>query len=947
MDEEIKYIPYGTDEIDYNQFINNADNEVQSYINQQPWSNKRKKLFLNAYQNLKSKGITGASKEITGNPNAPEIWKINYGQDAIPLETLSKKEQQMYGEAAYFLQQQMSRVPTKASLTKKEEDKKSKLPLFDNKYFTSNFENHISKLFGGRDWTQSEWNDQDERGENGLRGIDIRKRKLAERLKTYSDSLKEEDLNFENSPFENLTDFKTKVASAIEALNGNNEKLIKDKLNLIGLRYEDYLSNGGDDPVALKDGTTTTYGKLAEYQNALKAEEEAKAQKKAEAEARANLGVLSISSGNKPIDAIYNTENYNKWLAQTYGSGQQGFEKINQQIQTLLEKSYNQGKSNGLNSAERKQLGNLIHYIRTNNPKYQNYNLTPEEEGELSKHNSMKGRRLQDFVRLPWQTSDGRYTYADKSGNIYFLKPQNKKQLQQQAFTKSAEYNNYVKNFGKTQQQINNEQAEKLRNEDAQRTEINKNDVLYLSSLIPDIASLFDEEPISAGALGVTAAGIRNAALANRPGGMSLEDKLWQGLDYAGGAFSAMPFFGDAYVLGRILNTARKGATTLLGMAGAVGVSKDVYNLVKKFNNDETLTAREKIALASSIPLIINAYRSGRAWKQNKTIKAINEGEKTKQGTVEATNGSIKGIKKETAEALQKEFKKAGNDNAKKQEILKNNEEVAKLAKEQNVKIEDLQFESHLRNVKRSPFKKQQDIKLEDVSTGNPVYRQNYQRYLKELEQGNFWQRNKARGLKEANWFYNKTGGARNTSNKGNWFTRAWNNTFGSNKTYDRIVNSSGTPTSKPSTETPKVGPTNTELYNKNTQYEYNILNTPNKNNSKLLQKGDSQSATLADGNTYRFVYSNEGEAIVMLNGKPVLNPVKVKNQKEAKEAFSKFVKDLNSKIENQNQSQFLKRFESKYLENIRELKRKGFFLKQGGTIDNLDTEIKEILKTL
>jgi len=171
---------------------------------------------------------------------------------------------------------------------------------------------------------------------------------------------------------------------------------------------------------------------------------------------------------------------------------------------------------------------------------------------------------------------------------------------------------------------------------------------------------------------------------------MSLEDKLWQGLDYAGGVFSAMPFFGDAYVLGRILNTARKGATTLLGMAGAVGVSKDVYNLVKKFNNDETLTAREKIALASSIPLIINAYRSGRAWKQNKTIKAINEGEKTKQGTIEATNGSIKGIKKETAEALQKEFKKAGNDNAKKQEILKNNEEVAKLAKEQNVKIEDL-----------------------------------------------------------------------------------------------------------------------------------------------------------------------------------------------------------------------------------------------------------------
>jgi len=28
MAEEIKYIPYGTDEIDYNQFINNAANDV-------------------------------------------------------------------------------------------------------------------------------------------------------------------------------------------------------------------------------------------------------------------------------------------------------------------------------------------------------------------------------------------------------------------------------------------------------------------------------------------------------------------------------------------------------------------------------------------------------------------------------------------------------------------------------------------------------------------------------------------------------------------------------------------------------------------------------------------------------------------------------------------------------------------------------------------------------
>ena len=935
-ENEIIYIPYGQDEISQQDLMTSLADGVESYLGSKRWAKKDKyrQAWLDAYQNIINRGITGAS-------NDSGIWKINHKGDNFTLDTMSNTEREMYQDAAYYIQQKMAQMTPRK---KEEEKKKEDLEKYGD--FRTNLMNQILKGYGNnselfKDSKQG-WDAQDDRGADGLRGTEKRRAAMIKALSTYKDSLNNKDYNFEETPFKDKADLQTKIQAAIDALGTDEETDDLPAFNALGLPYRAFFNNGGND---IYD--TTEDGKQITYQQYYDAKQKAD-KEKADKLALANTGVLSVSSGNKPIDAIYNTENYNKWLTQTYGSGQQGFDKINQQVQALLEKSYNQGKSNGLNQAERKQLGNLIHYIRTNNPKYQNYNLTPEEEEELSKHNTMKGRNLQDFVRLPWQTSDGRYTYADKSGNIYFLKPQNKKQLQQQAFTKSAEYNNYIKNFGKTQQQINNEQIEKLRNEDAQRTEINENDVLYLSSLIPDIASLFDEEPLSAGALGVTAAGIRNAALANRPGGMSLEDKLWQGLDYAGGAFSAMPFFGDAYVLGRILNTARKGATTLLGMAGVVGVSKDVYNLVKKFNNDETLTAREKIALASSIPLIINAYRSGRAWKQNKTIKAINEGEKTKQGTIEATNGSIKGIKKETAEALQKEFKKAGNDNAKKQEILKNNEEVVKLAKEQNIKIEDLQFESHLRNGKHSPFKKQQDIKLEDVPTGNPVYRQNYQKYLEELKQGNFWQRNKARGLREANWFYNATGGSRNTPNKGNWFTRAWNNTFGSNKTYDRIVNSSEIPTSKPSTETPKVGPTNIELYNKNVQYEHNILNTPNKNNSRLLQKGDSQSATLVDGNTYRFVYSNEGEAIVMLNGKPILNPVKVKNQKEAKEIFSKFVTELNSKIKNQNQNQFLKRFESKkYLEGIRELKRKGFFLKQGGTINNpyIDNVIEDFFK--
>ena len=938
MAEEITYIPYGQDEISQQDLMTSLANGVPGYLDSKRWAKKDKyrQAWLNAYQNIINGGLVGAS-------NSSGIWTIQHGGEPIDLNTKSNLDREMYQDAAYYIQQQMSRMTPRK---KEEEAKKENLEKYGD--FKTNLMNQILKGYGNNSelFADSEqgWDAQDARGADGLRGTKNRKAAMIKALGAYKDSLNDKDFNFEGTSFKDKADLQTKIQAAIDALGTDEETDDLPAFTALGLPYRAFFSNGGNDIYS-----TTEDGKQITYQQYYDAKQKAD-KEKADKLALANAGVLSTSSGNRAIDAIYNTDNYNQWLSKTYGVGQQGFDKINQRVQNLLEKSYNQGKANGLTPAERKELGNLIYYIRTNNPKYQNYNLTPEEEMELNKHNSMKGRNLKDFVRLPWNTSDGRYTYADKSGNIYFLKPENKQKLQAPTFVRSQAYNNYIKNFGKTQQQINDEQLEKLRNEDAQRTEINENDVLYLSSLIPDIASLFDEEPISAGALGVTAAGIRNAALANRPGGMSLEDKLWQGLDYAGGAFSAMPFFGDAYVLGRILNTARKGATALLGMAGAVGVSKDVYNLVKKFNNDETLTAREKIALASSIPLIINAYRSGRAWKQNKTTKVINEGEKIKQGTIEATNGSIKGIKEETAKALQKEFKKAGNDNAKKQEILKNNEEVVKLAKEQNIKIEDLEFESHLRNGKHSPLKKQQDIKLEDVPTGNPVYRQNYQKYLEELKQGNFWQRNKARGLREANWFYNATGGSRNTPNKGNWFTRAWNNTFGSNKTYDRIVNSSEASTSKPSTENSNTTgkKTWTEIEKEPKKWsqsaeakEYKEMLKGNYSNN-AIQGGTHKIGDLTiNVDIPRPGATNGFAEVTFSNG--TKQTIRFDNQKQLQEQVTKIVKERRVQVDSSGKKT---KVDAKEMGKIlKSLKARGF-LKQGGTINtSLDNIIEDFFK--
>jgi len=47
-------------------------NDVQNYVNSQPWSSKRKQKFMTAYSDIMNRGIQGASNE-TGQ------WRINVG----------------------------------------------------------------------------------------------------------------------------------------------------------------------------------------------------------------------------------------------------------------------------------------------------------------------------------------------------------------------------------------------------------------------------------------------------------------------------------------------------------------------------------------------------------------------------------------------------------------------------------------------------------------------------------------------------------------------------------------------------------------------------------------------------------------------------------------------------------------------------------------------------
>jgi hypothetical protein len=60
---------------------------------------------------------------------------------------MSKKDKEMYEEAAYFIQQQMAGLPTKSSQEEEAKKKKEELPVFDN--FDSNFKHYVGKTFFG------------------------------------------------------------------------------------------------------------------------------------------------------------------------------------------------------------------------------------------------------------------------------------------------------------------------------------------------------------------------------------------------------------------------------------------------------------------------------------------------------------------------------------------------------------------------------------------------------------------------------------------------------------------------------------------------------------------------------------------------------------------------------------------------------------------------------
>ena len=274
MAEEITYIPYGQDEISQQDLMTSLANGVSGYLDSKRWAKKDKyrQAWLNAYQDIMGHGLLGAS-------NSSGLWNVQYGQDPIDLSTKSNIEREMYQDAAFYIQQQMSQMPLRK---KEEEKKKEELEKYN---FTKQFLPQIyNNRYGGNpDLFASEWENLDERNDKGLRGTDKRKAALIEELNKYRQNLIDNrgKYNFEGTAFKNEDDVIKRIDEAVAAIQSPDLTDDNPKLNALGLSYNSFFSNGGNDIYGTdkETGKSITY---QEYYEALGKQKEAEAKAKEE-----------------------------------------------------------------------------------------------------------------------------------------------------------------------------------------------------------------------------------------------------------------------------------------------------------------------------------------------------------------------------------------------------------------------------------------------------------------------------------------------------------------------------------------------------------------------------------------------------------------------------------------------------------------------------------------
>ena len=414
----------GNRKLDKIQLENSLSRYFDTFVSayQGSWGEKNTQEVRQAYSNMMNAIHDGkVSMNIDGSLQV---------SDGSIVNSPNKKGFDANAAVAYFVKRVSDTIPD-------QEVQKPKSKKYTGNTFRGNFIKSLTPEDPANltnEWWNNNWInlDQEVTDESGNRS-----RPYTNRLKVFQNFLDKEIANLDNyneagEEYGDIDTVKQRMLDLKERL-ADGDISAEDNLALTRLGFEPSFFT--------TLGTPKTEEEVAaEKEAAEKAKaEEAAATAKAEEERRSNLGVLNVINGLTNKDSATNPQEYANYLATTYGVGEEGFSRINQTIEGLLNKAY-QGSLQGvvgLNQQERRQLGNFIHFIRTNNPAYQNTQLTQEELAELQTHKNFTGGNV---FKLPWKTQDGRSIYADNAGKVYFLKPANHKELASQLKGTDSQY---------------------------------------------------------------------------------------------------------------------------------------------------------------------------------------------------------------------------------------------------------------------------------------------------------------------------------------------------------------------------------------------------------------------------------------------------------------------------------------------------------------------------
>lgn len=604
MEDNQNYLYYDDEQIPELEVKRKLANDVDQFVANQPWSSKKKQRFMSAYSDIMSKGIKGVSIN-----NGFYTTSVN---GDIDLNSLSDKDRDAYELVSGFIQREMKSLKKSS---KKTEEKKD-LKVLTNSDFVSGLHDFISRdRFGGQDWhiggEQDQWNLLDERNDKGIRSTNKRAEVLADALQRYSDTIDETKYNFEGSPFNDYSDFKTRVNTAINSLRDNKwDQNDIDALNRIGLNYKDYFNDGSGDSFK-KDDYEGTYGDY--YNNYLPNKQQAEQKQKDE---KFSQYLQQIRNTPKPQYRIMKTQLKNRnlptirQLADKYGS-----------TDNLLNQIIEYGNK-GLDNLTSEETNELIAAFKNGATK----NISKEEHNILKSFPSLKNSPIGRFKKfaqidnLILDTSTGQviniYDQATKDAkDADFLAGQSSADLQQQ----------------EQQRRIFGEKG--LSGADIADISAALIDAVGVgATFVPVVGNVLSAGTGLAGSLTHFGADIARDGLDWGDAGRLA---LNAGFDLA----TLIPGLGTAAKAGKLAKAIGKWVPGIIASIGAIqGLSngKEIINSFGKLAHPSTVTVEDLQNISQGIALLAGGVNVGRGYKQSRKFK---NGVEAQEATVTTQKG--------------------------------------------------------------------------------------------------------------------------------------------------------------------------------------------------------------------------------------------------------------------------------------------------------------------